>query len=435
MGRNSPSGPPLAGLRGSRGLRIGAAAVAAVIVAEAGVWLMRPRGEILPPAQVSEHRYFSDAEIQRAEDFRDTQRLIGIGSLVLEGAVLTVIALWRPAPVRRGFDALARRPILGGAAVGAGISLTLAVTGLPLAAVAQERARDVGLATQTLGPWLGDQVKAIGIGVVFAAVGGAAALGLIRRLGRHWWIGGTVLVIVFSVVFTWLAPVVLAPVFNKFEVLPAGRDRSDVLELGRRAGVDIGQVYRIDASKQTTGDNAYVDGLGSSKRVVLYDNTLRDLDQPELRSVVAHELGHVKGDDVWRGIAFVAIAAPLAVLFVQLSSTALAERRGEDPRTPAGLPAVVLMLALASFGIGIVGNQLSRRIESRADTFALELTHDPKALIDLQQQLAVTNLADPQPPAALQFLFGTHPTTMERIGAALTYRREATPRPRTRAGS
>ncbi len=311
----------------------------------------------------------------------------------------------------------------GAAAVGAGISLTLAVAGLPLGALANQRARDVGLSTQAFGSWLGDQARATGIGVVLAALGGAAALALLRRLGRRFWIGGTVLVIGAAAVFTWLAPVVLAPVFNKFEPLPSGRTRSEVLALGRRAGVKIGQVYRVDASRRSTAINAYVDGLGPTKRVVLYDNTIRELSPAELRSVVAHELGHVKGDDILRGLLFVALIAPLGMLFAQLSATALARHSGDDPRTPAVLPALALSVAVAAFALGVAGNQLSRAVEARADTSALELTHDPKAFTGLQQRLAVSNVADPAPPAALQFLFGTHPTTMERIGAAVAYER------------
>ena len=426
---------PRDALSRSGALRIGAVAVAAVVVAEAGVWLLRPRGEIVDPAPVPEHAYFSPAQISRAEDFRDTQRLIGLGALAVEGATLLALAVWRPAPLRRGLDYAARRPILGAAAVGAGISLTLAVTGLPLAAVAHERARDVGLATQTLGPWLEDVAKSAAIAAGLAAVGGAAALALVRRLGGRFWIGGTVLVVAYAVVFSWLAPVLLEPVFNKFVPLPDGKTRSEVLALGRQAGVDIGQVYRVDASRRSTAINAYVNGLGPTKRVVIYDNALRDLDRGELRSVVAHELGHVKGDDVPRGILFVALIAPLGVLFVQTFSGALARRRGEDLRSPAVLPALALSVALASFVLAIPGAQLSRQVEARADSFALELTHDPRGLIDLQRQLALTNVADPDPPGALQFLFGSHPTTMERIGAAVAYRRERATRPGTPAGS
>jgi STE24 endopeptidase len=232
-----------------------------------------------------------------------------------------------------------------------------------------------------------------------------------------------VLVVGAAVVFTWLAPVVLAPVFNRFEPLPPGRVRSEVLDLGRRAEVKIGQVYRVDASRRSTAINAYVDGLGSTKRVVLYDNTIRELSPAELRSVIAHELGHVKGDDISRGLLFVLLVAPLGVLFAQLAAEALARRSGDDPRSPAALPALALTVALAAFVLGVPGNRLSRAIEARADTFALELTHDPRAFIGLQQRLAIANLSDPEPPGALQAVFGTHPTTMERIGSAVAYQR------------
>jgi len=424
--------------RGSAALRVGAVAVAAVIAAEGVVWLMRPRSEIIDPAPVSTGAYFDHAELQRASDFRDTQRLIGIGSLAVEAGVLAGLALWRPAPLRRALDRAGRRPIVGGALVGAGISLTLVVSGLPLSLVAHERARDVGLDTQTLGPWLSDQARAAAIGAGIAALGGAAAMGLLRRLGRRFWIGGTVLVVVYAVLFTWLAPVLLAPVFNKFEPLPEGKTRSEVLRLGRRAGVDIGQVYRVDASRRSTAVNAYVDGIGPSKRVVIYDNTLHQLSPAELRSVIAHELGHVKHDDIRRGLIFVALIAPLGVLTVQLLTFAIARRRGDDVRSPAVLPALALSVALAGFVLSVPGNQLSRRVEASADTFALDTTHDPRAFIDLQKRLAATNVADPNPPGVLQFLFGSHPTTVQRIGAAVAYRREngsGVTRPGTRGGS
>jgi Zn-dependent protease with chaperone function len=231
-------------------------------------------------------------------------------------------------------------------------------------------------------------------------------------------------VVAFAAIFSWLAPVLLAPLFNRFEKLPPGRTRSDVVRLGERAGVSIGEVYRVDASRRSTALNAYVNGLGPTKRVVLYDNLLRKAERPVLNSVVAHELGHVKGDDILRGIAWIAIAAPLGLLFVQLSSDALSRRTGAPPGSPAVLPALALCLTGTALVLGTISNQLSRRVEARADTFALELTHDPRAFVELQRRLTINNVGDPDPPAPLQALFGTHPTTIERIGAAVEYARE-----------
>ena len=405
-------------------MRIGAVAVAAVIVAEGAVWLLRPRGEVIDSAPVSEHSYFTGAQIERATDFRDGQRLLGLGSLAAEGAVLVVLAVWRPPVLRNALRKASQRPLLGAAAVGAGISIAIAVVALPFGVALNESARDVGLSTQTAGALLSDAGKSTVIGAVLSGLGAAIAVAMLRRLGRYWWIGGSVAVVALAVVFTWLGPVLLDPVFNKFEELPAGKTRSEVLRLGERAGVKIGHVYRIDASRRSPGINAYVNGLGPTKRVVIDDNTLHQLDPAQLRSVVAHELGHVKGDDIVRGIAWVALAAPLGMLLVQLGTGALSRRSGDDPRSPAAIPALALSLALALFALGIVSSQLSRRVESRADTFALDLTADPKSFIELQRKLALTNVADPEPPAALQWLFGTHPDTMQRIGAAVSYERE-----------
>jgi STE24 endopeptidase len=187
----------------------------------------------------------------------------------------------------------------------------------------------------------------------------------------------------------------------------------------------VGEVYRVDASRRSTALNAYVNGLGPTKRVVIYDNALRELDSEELSSLIAHELGHVKGDDIWRGIAWIALVAPLGVLFVQRAGERLARRREDDPRSPAGLPALALVAAATTLVLGVAGNQLSRRVEARADTFSLELTRDPHGLIGLQRKLAITNLADPDPPAVFRVLFGTHPDTLERIGSAVAFERNA----------
>ncbi len=407
-------------------VRLGATAVAAVVVAETAAWLLRPR-DIERPVHADEHSYFSGEELTKARDYASGQRLILVGSLIAEGAVLVLLATGRPAVTRRALERLGARPVLGGAAAAAGLSVVVAVITIPFGIAAHERSVDVGLSTQSLGSWLSDWGKATAIGAVLAGLVGTLALALIRRFGSRWWIPGSVAVVAGAALFTWVAPVVLAPLFNKFEPLPAGQARSDVLELAGKAGVDVGQVYRVDASRRTTAINAYVNGLGSSKRVVLYDTLLNDLNRGERRAVVAHELGHVHGNDIQRGLLFVAIVTPLALIFVSGTARAIAGRRGAQPGQPAYLPALALAIAATSFVIGVAGNQLSRGVEARADTFSLELTDDPKGMIELQQQLADRNLSDPDPPGVFTFLFGTHPPVIDRIGAALAWQQGERP--------
>jgi Zn-dependent protease with chaperone function len=372
---------------------------------------------MIEPAAVDAESYFTPFQLDRAEDFRSLQRLIGAGGLLVSTGTLVLLA-WRPP--RRLFDGLARRPILGAAAAGAGISVLLLVTGLPLSAWSHQRAVDVGLSTQGWTDWLGDVAKSGALGAAFAAVGGALALALVRRFRRHWWAPAAVVVVAFGVVTIWLFPVVIDPLFNDFEKLPPGPTRSDVLELARKAHVDVGEVYRVDASRRTTAANAYVNGLGHSKRVVLFDNLISSFPRDQVRLVVAHELGHQKHDDLLRGLAWLALVAPAGTFLAQRLAEAFAGRfgLGEPGRRPGPivLPAIALSVALVSFGMGAASNVLSREVEASADAFSLRITRDPGSFVQFQRRLVLRNVSDPDPPAVWQLLFGTHPTGLERIG-------------------
>jgi STE24 endopeptidase len=391
--------------------------VGAAIAAGAATLLLRPRTGAVTPAPASAGDYFTPQQLERAHAYRAPQRLIFVGSLALEGAALALLVARPPGVLGR----LGGRPVVGAAIAGAGLSIAATAVALPLSAVSEQRARNAGLSVQTWPSWAGDVAKSTAIGGVMAAGGGAIAIELIRRAPRHWWLPGSAAALGLSALLAFAAPVVIDPLFNKFTPLPDGRLRSEVLDLARRANVDVGEVYRVDASRRTTATNAYVWGLGRTKRVVLYDNLIDGYPDDQTRSVVAHELSHVVHKDVPRGLLWLAIVAPAGTLLVK----ELAERlnRGRPLGTPAALPALTLSAGLVSFALGSASNALSRRVEVRADAFALDLTKDPAAFIGLTRSLAVTNLADPSTPRILQILFGTHPTTLQRIGAALAWAR------------
>ncbi len=407
-----------------RRIRLPLAASVAVVAAGAATLALRPRGGLIRAAPAKPQAYFSASELDRIHDYVGTQRLLGLGSLALTGAVLVVFAIRPPGLVRRTVARMGDRPLAGSAMAGAGIFIAVAVATLPLSAVAQNRAKEFGLSTQGWGSWAGDLAKGDAINAVFAAAGGALLVLLIRRFPRHWWFPGAVAVIAVSALFEFLAPVALDPLFNRFTALPNGRLRSEVLDLARRANVRVGQVYRVDASRRTTGANAYVNGIGATKRVVLYDNLIHDFKPAEVRSVVAHELGHVKHRDVPRGLLWLAIVAPAATLLIQrLVELRRAEPAADGRAGPAVVPVATLSIALVAFAVGIAGNAVSRRVEARADAYALTLTHDPTAFIGVERRLTTQNLIDPNPPRWLTVVFGTHPSTMDRIGYALEYER------------
>ncbi|HEX3317921.1 MAG TPA: M48 family metallopeptidase [Solirubrobacteraceae bacterium] len=425
--------------RGRR--RLSLSLLAAVAAAEAAVALLRPRSGVIEPAEVRATSYFSHEQIERARRFRRPNLALYALSLAVDGAVLALLVRRPPAALGPG-----GRPLARAAAAGAGLTAALTVAGLPVAAVLRRRSLRVGLATQSWGGWAVDQGKALGIGAALSAAGGALFVGLVRRRPRDWWLPASGATVGLSALFLFVGPVLLDPVFNRFTPLAPGPVRDGVLRLAETAGVDVGEVFEVDASRRTTAANAYVHGLGRTKRVVLYDTLLRDFTPEEVDLVVAHELAHVRHRDVPRGLLFLAVVAPLGVHAAQRVIEALIPEE-ELRRTATIVPAGALAMGVVSFAVSAASNQLSRRMERRADAYALELTDAPDPFIAFERRITVKNLADPDPPRWLTFLLGTHPPTVERIGTGVAYDRatrprstssstpESVPGPRTPAGS
>lgn len=397
-------------------LRLPAAIVAAVLVAELAVLAFSPRDGVLTPAPVAAPSYFSAAELQEARDFRRPQLLLLGVTFAIEAAVLVALVARPPRRLRA-----ARRPVVAAAVAGAGIALALDAATLPVRAVMRERAMDVGLVTRSWAGWAGDVALSGAIGAVFAAAGAAGALALMRRLPRRWWIPASGAVVAYGVATIFLAPVVLDPLFNRFTEL-RGPVREDVVALAAKAGVDVGQVQVIDASRRTTAANAYVAGLGATKRVVLYDNLIEDFPREEVRLVVAHELAHAHYHDLRNGLLYLAIVAPFGMFAAAQLTRRLAPDPLDDGRPGAdALPALALSVIAVAAVIGVISNQLSRVVEARADSYALALTDDPDAFIRFERRIARQNISDPDPPGVVTFVLGTHPPVIDRIGLGVAY--------------
>lgn len=356
--------------------------------------------------------------VERAEQYRSRSRAIALLAIASQIGLLALLALYRGPPMRRLLDRASRNPLRGAAALGALLALALAVVGLPAALLSFELGRDYGLITQGIGGWAGDRLLSLAFAVPLSAGAAVLAFAAWRRFRRRFWLAASAVAIAYAVVWLWLWPIAVSPFFNDFEPLPPGPVRSEVLDLAESSGVDIGEVYSVDASRRSVALNAYVHGIGSSRRVVIYDNVLAEVPSRSLSALIAHELAHVESRDVYRGLAFAILVVPLGALAMQLGAAAIARRNSDRPDGPGIVLALALGLAVMSLLLSFPGNRLSREIEIRADYSALQVTDDPAALIALQRQIAASNLSDPDPPGAWHWLFGSHPTTLDRIGLA-----------------
>ena len=298
---------------------------------------------------------------------------------------------------------------------------------LPLGLLIRRRDLAAGLTHQSLAGWFSDWALSTLVSWLFATLVVLLVVGTARRFPRRWFVGAALGALLGTFLLSMLYPLVVEPLFNRFQPMPDSTLKQSLLRLASAEGVHVDDVLVADASRRTTTLNAYVSGIGGTRRIVVYDNLLRDLPPDQVRSVVAHELGHARNHDVVLGTALGAAGAFLGVclLALLLDSAALRRRAGvAGPGDPAVAALVLALVAAGSLLLAPAQNAVSRSIEARADRDALEFTHDPHAFEEMQRQLALHALADPTPPELLHLWFGSHPTVLQRLGMARTYARQ-----------
>lgn len=268
-----------------------------------------------------------------------------------------------------------------------------------------------GLSTQTWRSWSIDRLKAVAITLVLVPPLLLALVALARTL-PGWWVApaGAAFGLVV-VLFSFLAPVLLAPLFNDYRPLDEEPLRSDLRALASAAGVPVEEVLVEDTSRRTRKANAYVTGLGQTRRLVVSDTLLEEASAAEMLTVVAHELGHRRMRHVLFGtlLSLVGVIAGTVVVWALLGTTVA------DPHR---LPLLLLIALALSVVTGPALNALSRRWEQKADRFALGLTGDRAAYEQTFRRLAASNLSDLDPPRLVYLLLFTHPTPPQRLAAA-----------------
>jgi Zn-dependent protease with chaperone function len=291
------------------------------------------------------------------------------------------------------------------------------------------RERRWGFSTQTAGGWLLDRAKGFAVAAVLSAVAVLAFVALARALPGAWPAVASPGAALFVLALGFAGPIVLEPLFNRFRPLGDPALAGELRALAERAGVPVRDVLVADASRRTRRENAYVSGLGGTRRIVLFDNLLDASEPRQIRLVVAHELGHRRARHVERGtlLAMAGAAAVVLVLWGLLSWPALLEAiSASGPGDPRVAPFLFLVVGVFEL-VGLpLGAAISRRWEREADRSSLELTRDPEAFESAHRRLARTNLADLEPPRAVYALLFSHPTPPERIAAARAWVREAT---------
>jgi STE24 endopeptidase len=285
-----------------------------------------------------------------------------------------------------------------------------------------------GFSTQGLRGWLVDRAKGLLIGVTLTS-GMLLGFVALARAFPTWWPAVTVpAALALVLVLSFVAPIVLEPIFNRFAPLSDQELANDLRALADRAGVPVREVLVADASRRTTKENAYVSGLGKTRRVVVYDTLLARGEPRQVGLVVAHELGHRRYRHVMKGtlLAMLGMAGGVLLLWALLQSHAVLRAVGA---ASAGDPRVVPLVLLFAGGLETLAmpfeSALSRRWETDADRFSLDLTGDLPIFEDSFRALAKANLSDLDPPRALYLVAFSHPTPAERIANGRKWAQES----------
>jgi STE24 endopeptidase len=354
---------------------------------------------------------FSHDEAERAAAYHRPLYLSLALDLALGAATLAVLAwTWVGGRLYAGVDGLG----WGGAAAAFAVLVVVvsAAVRLPLSLWrGWLRERRWGFSTQPLGAWLGDLAKSITLSAALTAGAWTAAVALARELPGWWPLPAAVALAAAVLLVSFVAPVVLEPLFNRFTPLADEALAEQLRTLAERAGVPVRDVLVTDASRRTTKLNAYVSGIGRTRRVVVFDTLLEAADERQLLLVVAHELGHRRDRHVAKLtlLGMLGAAAAVATLWAVL---------GTRVASPRELPVVLLLLlGLQLLGLPL-GAALSRRWERAADRSSLELTQDLDAFVRAHVELAQRNLSDLAPSRLVYLLLFSHPTAPERLAFA-----------------
>jgi STE24 endopeptidase len=277
------------------------------------------------------------------------------------------------------------------------------------------------LSTQNLQGWILDQLKGILVGGLLGGLVLEIIYAVLRIAPDTWWLWAAAILLVFNVILANLAPVLLMPLFFKFE--PLGEEYAELKErlirLAEDAGAHVRGVYKFDMSRRTKAANAALTGLGNTRRIILGDTLLDEFSNEEIETVLAHELGHHVNKDIPIGIA---VESVTTLLGLYLASLVLEWGVGlfgfNGPADIAGLPLFILVIGLYSLITMPLSNAFSRWRERRADRYALQTTHKPEAFASAMTRLANQNLADADPEPWVEVLLYSHPALSKRIAMA-----------------
>jgi STE24 endopeptidase len=276
-----------------------------------------------------------------------------------------------------------------------------------------------GLSRQSLGAWIKDQLKAIALGVPLGVAGVEVIYGFLRSSPDRWWIYASLVFVAFVVVMANLAPVLLLPLFFKFKPVENEDLQTRVERLARRTNTAVCGIFEWALGEKTRKANAAVVGWGNTRRIIVSDTLLEKFSGEEIEVIMAHELCHHVKNHIWKGLALQSVLTFIGFYVASKALPPLSIHFGfRDVADVANFPLLALVISGVSLLILPLVNYFSRRLETQADLYALDITGDALGFVSSMEKLAEINLANKAPNKFIEFVFYSHPCVEDRIKLA-----------------
>jgi STE24 endopeptidase len=362
------------------------------------------------------------AALQKAHDYTIGKEWMLLWSLVIAGVVTWLI-------VRSGLlDRLdariaERRRNVKAFTISLVYFLVSAVLTLPWTIYADHyREQSYGRTGQPLGDYLGQAALATCISAVVTALFMIGVYWLMRRAGKRWWLWSGALTAVVLAFVMLLQPVLIEPLFNKYEPVPPGQVRDAVVSMAQRAGIPPNKVFMFNGSRQSNNFTANAGGVGSTARVAISDVAFKNASLDEVRAVTGHEIGHYVLKHTWWGILFFAVLAVVLFWIADRTFPWFAWRFGTSAALsdPRGVPVLIFMVSLFGLIASPLLNSFSRTLESQADLYSLRTENRPDALSSALVKTAEYRY--PRPGKLQEIVFYDHPSVEARVRRAMEWK-------------
>lgn len=365
--------------------------------------------------------FLNGRELVLSEEYSKIRNLLFFLSTPLEWIIYLLILLFGFSKAFKSWAEHSTRNKLGQTAIYAiWLSFFAYVATFPVSYISYSLAKTYNISTQTFPSWMKDQLIDFWINYGFMLVTVLVLYWLMKKSTKRWWLYTWLLSVPFTMFMMFLQPVVIDPLYNDFYPLKNKELETKILDLASKADIPAKHVFEVNMAEKTNALNAYVTGIGSNSRIVLWDTTLNRLNDEQILFIMAHEMAHYVEKHIYIGIAGYLLMSLIGLYLIYRLMNWGVQKWGREFKIPdvhdiRSFPLFLILMSMLMFASSPLSNFVSRYQETRADRYAIKMTENTDAAITSFQVLSKAGLSQVNPPLLVKIFRYGHPTMLERI--------------------